>query len=147
MPLNVRVLNAFVDRPYVARQIDRLGKQVLVRAGAYARGTARGLIKKKDGPSLPHKPPHAHSGEIRLIFFAWEQASESVVAGPIRLGTKKGRAPEVLEHGGIVRIKKRDARGRKRWKRVRVEARPYMYPALKITAKRIPGLIRGSTLG
>jgi hypothetical protein len=84
---------------------------------------------------------------LKLIYFAYERDTDSVVVGPIRLGSKKGRVPEVLEHGGYAKIKGYDKLSGKRVrKRVRIKARPYMAPALKKASPKFPGLIRDKVL-
>ena len=76
-----------------------------------------------------------------FIFFAWDDATKSVVAGPARLD-KPGSAPEALESGGrsVVRRDGRDVT-------INIAARPYMRPSLAKALKDLPGFWRGSIGG
>ncbi|HMN97430.1 MAG TPA: hypothetical protein PKC43_06260 [Phycisphaerales bacterium] len=96
--------------------------------------------------SKPGKPPYSITNLLRGktadkragITFDYDFRTRSVVVGPIKLNTSSG-APAVLEHGGTTTI-----RTRRKSRKVRVAARPYMGPALaRILAQgKIPDAFR-----
>ena len=131
----------FFDRPKVKRAIDRTRRPRLSRAGAFVRTRARSLIRRRRGVSRPGQPPSSHEGTLkRLIFFAFELVSQSVVIGPAlkSSGNRTTPAPELLEKGGAVT---RDGR------RFNYKARPVMGPALENEADNFPELWRDSVRG
>lgn len=74
--------------------------------------------------SAPGEPPRYIEGSLRrLIFFAYESDSRSVVIGPV--GFSNSTAPRVLEYGGVNRHGKK------------VSPRPYMAPALDKAQPRL----------
>jgi hypothetical protein len=115
------------DDDRIRKLLDREERRNLLRAGAFVRTTMRRLIRKRKRPSAPGQPPSSHVGTLRrLIFFAFDTASRSVVVGPfskppggsrldrsVPLGRRTGA--EVLEKGGrVMRLFQRSrARGRK----------------------------------
>jgi hypothetical protein len=108
MPLYVfaAVRESFFDSEAVAAKLAAGKRRAFSRMGAFVRTRARQSIRRRRKSSPPGQPPSAHSGEIKLIFFAWDDASQSVVAGPIPFRGKSGQAggvvPRVLEFGGDV---------------------------------------------
>lgn len=85
---------------------------------------AAGSMKLPFAPSKPGEPPRYREGSLkRLLFFAFEQDSRSVVIGPV--GFSKSTAPRVLEYGGANQHGKH------------VAARPYMAPALEKVQPRL----------
>ncbi|TVQ33878.1 MAG: hypothetical protein EA376_01200 [Phycisphaeraceae bacterium] len=148
---DMRVKNIFLDRPKVRRAVNRAKLRALSRAGAFIRQRARTSIRRRRGSSPPGSPPHSHEGSLRrLILFGYDRASDSVVVGPARLN-KPGEAPSVLEFGGRTRVERRRTRrggGRViESKRVRIEARPYMGPALQKELPNIPKAWANSVRG
>jgi len=108
-------------------------------------------MRRRKGSAPPGKPPHAHEGSLRrLILFGYDRASDSVVVGPAMLN-KPGAAPSVLEFGGKTTIKQRRRRAGRRHvvtkRRVRIEARPYMGPALRKELPNIPKAWANSVRG
>lgn len=94
---------SFFDREAVVRRVDSGKRRVLSRMGAFVRTRSRSSIRYRRTISPPGQPPSSHSGELRLIFFAWDSRSESVVVGPVPFRAKRvGSAvvPRLLEHGG-----------------------------------------------
>jgi hypothetical protein len=162
--ITFRVVERFFDRPAVVNAIDQAKRRELSRAGAFVRTTARRSIRPagkralQDRPfrgargrrgsdptvSRPGQPPRLHTKNnrnLKLIFFAWEPARQSVIVGPVLFKSAAGvRIPEVLEHGGRSYVK--DRKGRR--KSVRVKARPFMKPALKAEAPKFPNLFANS---
>ena len=113
----------FFDRPAVRNAVDRAQRRVLSRFGAYVRRGARSSIRKRKRPAPPGSPPSDHTGRLkRNIFFVYEPVKSSVVIGPARLSGSTD-APETLEHGGVVTLKRRGRRIRKRYQALRTRAR------------------------
>lgn len=149
--IDMRVTALFFDRPRVRRAVDRAQRRALSRAGAFVRQRARTSMRRRRGSSLPGAPPHAHEGSLRrLLFFAYDPGADSVVVGPVRL-RRPGAAPNVLEFGGRMTVaRRRTRRDGKRViesKRVRIEARPYMGPALRKELPNIPRAWANSVRG
>lgn len=149
--IDMRVKALFFDRPKVRRAVDRAKRQALSKAGAFIRQRARTSMRRRRGPAPPGQPPHAHEGSLRrLILFGYDRASDSVVVGPLRLN-KPGEAPSVLEFGGRTTVERRRTRkgGRRvvERRRIRIEARPYMGPALRNELPNIPKAWASSVRG
>jgi hypothetical protein len=115
----------FFDRDAVAAKVDAGKRRVFGRFGAFVRTRARSSIRKRRQPSPPGQPPSSHAGQLRLIFFAWDEQSQSVVVGPVPFAAKRvgaGVVPGLLERGGDSVI---------RGKRKRYQGNPFMVPALE----------------
>ena len=131
------VKRSFFDRKAVRSAVDRAARRVLSRFGAFVRRTAKSSIRKRKRTSAPGEPPSSHTGLLRkFIFFGYDPRRKSVVIGPARLNQKTGDAPHALEYGGTSTVVE-GPRRRRRKRRVRIEARPYMGPAIR---KELPGL-------
>lgn len=143
--IDLRIKQMFFDRPKVKRAVDAARRQVLSKAGAFIRQTARTSIRKRKGTSKPGSPPHSHVGLLRrFILFGYDKQSDSVVIGPV--GFKASGAPRVLERGGTATVTRRK-RGKRTERRVRIAARPYMQPALEKERPILPELWRNSVRG
>ena len=143
--IDMRIKNLFFDRPKVTRAVDRAKRQVLSRAGAFIRTTARSSIRRRKTSAPPGRPPHSHTGLLkRFIFFGYDERSESVVVGP--LGFKRSNAPNVLEFGGTATVERR-RRGKRIRRKVVIAKRPYMGPALEKERPKFPQLWRNSVRG
>ncbi|MFI4855137.1 MAG: hypothetical protein ACIAQF_09215 [Phycisphaerales bacterium JB065] len=174
--IRYRVNRMFFDKPAVIAALDEGARKALSKAGAYIRTTARRSMRpprkrpKRSveaklaagrpfetlsaedkrifyGSSQPGEPPNVHEGTLkRLLFFGYDTNTRSVVVGPHIHHGKAGSAPSTLEHGGAATVIRRRGGKRKR-KRVRVEARPYMGPALEKNLDVIPdqfdGILKG----
>lgn len=163
--IDMRIKKLFFDRPKVQRAVDKAKRRALSRAGAFIRTTAKHSIRKRKGSAPPGSPPHSHVGLLRrLIFFGYDERTDSVVVGPV--GFKRSDAPHVLEFGGKVALKTprmmrvgqpgRDRRGRfTRGKLRRVDAgtklayapRPFMGPALEKERPKLPKVWANSVRG
>ncbi|MEQ8785135.1 MAG: hypothetical protein RIC55_02515 [Pirellulaceae bacterium] len=143
--LTMRATQAFFDRQKVQARVDRAERRVLSRAGAFIRRRARSSIRRRKRTASPGQPPSAHSTDraatLKNILFAYEEQSQSVVIGPVKLNGQKGHVPRLLEEGGTATIERR--RGKQR---VRVVAHyhafPFMGPALEAEAPKFPDLWR-----
>ncbi len=139
----MRVKDLFFDRHTVIQAVNKAKRAVLSKAGAFIRTAAKHSIRTKKGSAPPGQPPHAHVGLLkRFLFFAYEPASESVVIGPAKLN-KPTEAPRVLEHGGKTLVERR-RRGKVVRRRVAIEARPFMGPALEKERPKLPKRWAGS---
>lgn len=144
--LDLRIKDLFFDRQVVLRAVDKARREVLSKAGAFVRTTARTSIRKRKGTSPPGSPPYSHTGLLRRwILFGYDRNSDSVVVGPTRLN-KPGDAPHVLEFGGTTTVMRRQS-GRIEKRRVRINRRPYIGPALEKEAPKLPRLWAGSVRG
>jgi len=144
--IDMKIKQLFFDKAKVIRAVDKARRAVLSKAGAFIRTTARRSLRRRKGPAPPGKPPSSHTGLLKkFIYFGYEPASDSVVIGPAKLN-KPGAAPRVLEHGGKTVVKRR-RRGRIVRRQVKIEARPYMGPALKKELPKFPKLWAGSVRG
>lgn len=89
----------------VMRKVAAGRKRSLSKIGAFVRQRMRTSIKRRKKSAPPGKPPHAHQGAIKLIFFGYDERTESVVVGPIRVTSPKTQSigvPPLLEKGGDV---------------------------------------------
>lgn len=140
--ITMRIKDSFFDRHVVIAAVDKAKRKVLSKAGAFIRTAARTSIRRRKGSAPPGKPPHSHEGSLReLILFGYDRQSDSVVVGPV--GFRNSEAPAALERGGMTTVYRR-RNGRLVGERVRIEARPYMGPALDRERPRLPALWRNS---
>jgi len=130
----------FFDRKAVTGALDRATRKVLSKFGAFVRTGARHSIRKRKGVSAPGEPPSSHTGLLRnFIFFGYDRDRRSVVIGPQRLNQKVGDAPHALEHGGTSTVVE-GLRGRRRKRRIRIAARPFMGPAFEREKPKLPAM-------
>lgn len=138
----MRIKDSFFDRHVVIAAVDKAKRKVLSKAGAFIRTAARTSIRRRRGSAPPGRPPHSHEGSLRkLILFGYDRQADSVVVGPV--GFRNSEAPATLERGGMTTVYRR-RNGRLVGERVRIEARPYMGPALDRERPRLPALWRNS---
>lgn len=156
--------NYFFDR---AKVIDRLGKAKtmwLRKAGATLRLEARRTqLRRRKRTSAAGSPPSIHSTDsvatLRNILFGFDGV-DRVIVGPVGLNGRSvingqrtaGGIPGLHEFGGTLRIRETlDGNMWKpsnmvnthpgqptRWRDANYPARPFMGPALKAVAKRLP---------
>ena len=134
----------FFDHKAVRSAVDRTARRVLSKFGAFVRRGAKSSIRKRKRASSPGQPPSSHAGLLKkFIFFGYERDRRSVVIGPARLNQKIGDAPHALEHGGISTVVE-GLRGRRRKRRVRIKARPFMGPAFEQEKPKLAAMWRDS---
>jgi hypothetical protein len=112
-----RVTKMFFDRRAVIDAVGRANAAALVKAGAFIRRSAKGKIRYAKGVSKPGNPPHAHESKKHgkdsplreLIFFAYDNATGSLVVGPTPF-QGPAIAPRVLELGGTAPARKNPLR-------------------------------------
>jgi hypothetical protein len=162
--IDMRMKKLFFSAKAVTSRVDAATRRVLSKFGAFVRRTAKSSIRKRKKASEPGQPPSSHTGLLKkFIWFGYEPNQHSVVIGPARLTSKTGETPEILEHGGFLRLQQdtvlrvggsgRDAKGRftqGRRKKVRkgtklsIAARPYMGPAMDKETPKLPGMWENS---
>ncbi len=164
----VQVKGMFFDRKGLGSAMDRAKLRFLARAGAYVMKVARRSIRTSDEPSQPGEPPHGHADQqlSRNIYFGLDRSDETCVVGPINLRTKgarpvRGTVPRALEQGGQIWVQEvyqfgrwRSVSGRRngnrfnglptRLRKVTIEARPFMGPALAVCRHKLPSLMKGT---
>jgi len=129
--------SAFFDRKAVTDAIDAGTRKVLSKFGAFVRTRARSSIRTRKKSSPPGQPPSSHAGDLkRLIFFAYDAVSKSLIVGPIPF--RKGEAPRLLEHGGTTTVKTRSGSKVKHYR-----GNPFMEPAAKAELPGFRDLLRG----
>ena len=95
-----RMRKVFFDRRAVIDRIGRAKAAVLSKAGAFIRRSAKGKIRYAKSVSKPGNPPHAHESKKggkdsplrELIFFAYDDRTNSVVIGPTAVSWYSDRA-------------------------------------------------------
>lgn len=144
MKLRLRMRQNFFDREKVIRALDKGQRIALSKAGAFIRTSARMSMRpgrRKDGRriySKPGEPPRVWQGNLKkFTFFAYDEASKSVVVGPE--GFSNSEAPRVLEYGGAVQYRKKIP-GTKETiaATATLEPRPFMQPAFEKNKSQIP---------
>jgi len=134
----------FFDRGAVTSATDRATRRVLSRFGAFVRTAAKHSIRKRKATSAPGEPPSSHTGLLRrFIFFGYDRDRRSVVIDPMRLNQKVDDAPAALEYGGASTVME-GLRNRRRKRRIRIAARPYMGPAFEQEKPKLPAMWRNS---
>ena len=142
--IGMRIKKLFFDRKAVTDKVDRTTRKVLSRFGAFVRRTAKSSIRKRKRASSPGQPPSSHSGILKkFIFFGYEPAKRNVVIGPAKLNQKIGDAPHALERGGASTVIQ-GRRGRRKKRRVKIKARPFMGPAFNKEKPKLPAMWAGS---
>jgi len=134
----------FFDRKAVRSAVDRTARRVLSRFGAFVRRAAKSSIRKRKRASAPGEPPSSHTGLLRrFIFFGYDRGRRSVVIGPMRLNQKIGDAPAALEYGGMSTVVE-GLRGKRRKRKIKIAARPYMGPAFEQEKPKLAAMWRDS---
>jgi len=142
--IGMDIKRMFFDRKAVTGAVDKATGRVLSRFGAFVRRTARSSIRKRKRTSRPGEPPTSRTGLLkRFIFFGYDPSRRSVVIGPARLNQKVGDAPEALEYGGMTTVVE-GTRHKRRKRKVRIVARPYMGPAFEQERPKLAAMWRDS---
>lgn len=124
----VKVKQLFLDRPAIARYVDRKTLRVFKRFGAFVRLVAQRSMRRRKTASPPGQPPSVHKGQLRkFIFFSLDERRKSVVIGPTLL-RPDSPVPALHEHSGTRRYGARVAKYPKR---------EYMKPAFREGLARI----------
>lgn len=136
MAFDIRIIaKGFFDAEKIVKSLSKEKRAAFSKAGAFVRQRAKTSIRKRKAASPPGQPPASHAGHLRnLIYFAWDDATESVVVGPLAFEAKRvgpSVVPALLEEGGV------SPTG------AFYLARPYMLPALRAEQQKFPDLFRG----
>lgn len=95
-----------------------------------SRGKSGKKPRRRSAHSQPGNPPFTQTKLLpRNIFFVYDRANHNVIIGPVLLGKSTG-AQKTLEHGGEAETPA--------GKRVTIEERPYMKPALAQERDKAP---------
>jgi len=135
--VELQVKELFFDKAPVIEAVGVKRANAMAKAGSYIKRDAKQSIRQRKRPSLPGQPPSSHRGDLkRLIFFAFDPTTESMLIGPEAFPSATTRIgptiPEVLEEGGDVLLKgRKTAKGRKPARKIHIADRPYMGPALE----------------
>jgi hypothetical protein len=143
----ITVKQLFFDRAVVIAEMESKTRKALSRAGAFIRTRARSSIRSRKSAAPVGSPPSSHTHLLkRFIFFSYDPATKSIVAGPEQLtGVRGTDVPHTLEFGGHGQTK-----GKGGVRRVfTIKPRPFMGPALKkeVEAGTIPQQWGGSLKG
>jgi hypothetical protein len=107
--INARMQQFFFDRPEVRRRLRKKRLNALKRAGALSRKIIRNKPRRRKRRSNPGETPTVHTkgtyATLRNVQFAYDPAADSVVVGPVKIGSANAEpgeqvAPETLEYGG-----------------------------------------------
>lgn len=149
MKLN-RAKSQFFDRTKVQNAISKRERRVLSKFGAFVRADAKASIRRRKRSSRPGQSPTNQTGLLKKnIFFVYSHSRRSVIIGPTLLNASTG-APETLEHGGVITIRRVKRRKGKRvvsLKRVTIAPRPYMGPAFEKNKQNLPRLWEDALIG
>jgi len=130
---------AFFDSLAVLKRLDKGKKKCLSKMGAFVRQRARSSIRSRRAVSAPGSPPSSHEGSMRrLLFFAYDESTGSVVVGPVPF--RRGTAPGLLEYGGT---STRPATPRAPAKVLHYRPRQFMRPALDAELPKFAELLKG----
>lgn len=140
--LTLKAKDFFFDRAAVMKAVGKARLKTLSKVGAFVqrRGQTSMRYRKSGKASPPGQPPFAHresGAKLRkLLIFAYDTATESVVIGPAGLG-RQSKVPEVEEFGGTVQNKKKiTVARRKAYTKKQAEAYKRLVHEGKITPKR-----------
>ncbi len=160
----------FFDRQTVLDPFEKARLRVLSKAGAFIRQRFRSIVRPGKGASQPGQPPKSHQGDLRkYCYFGFDKVTKSVVVGPAQTnkvyfdGDGKpltGPATEVLDKGGTIQIleffkagewrrvnlsrRRRAAGFQTRLRRVAIQARPAIVPAMENELPKFPELWRNA---
>jgi hypothetical protein len=160
----VKVAFTTFDRSIIRRNWSNINRTPIARGGMLIRRRARQSIRRvgpNAKPSAPGTPPKSRvkggTAPFKMIYSVPSASGTSAIVGMVGFGSGNP-APGIQEHGGSATrtlTKKakpgRDSRGKflkaksyRIKKRVVIEPRPFMSPALQDVAPMIPALYRGS---
>lgn len=138
----------FAPKPLIAA-VGKTKALVLQRMAAFVMRDAKQSIRKSNKPAAAGQPPHSHTNLLkRLIRFAFDYGSRSMLVGPEKAPAEGYDEPEALEAGGTSLLKKPryDKYGHK-IQAVTVSPHPFMGPALKKNTSKFPALWTNSIKG
>lgn len=135
----------FFDRQIVIDAVGKANAKNLSKAGSFIRRAARSSLRRRKKISPPGEAPSVHTQDrvatLKNIWFVFDPVQRSVVVGPIKLngsrpvGSNRPTVPALHELGGTAVVKQR-----KRRRRARYAARPFMGPAMEREMPKFEGL-------
>jgi hypothetical protein len=135
----------FFDRQKVINAVGKAAAKNLSQAGSFIRRSARSSLRRRKSVAPAGSPPSVHSrdpvGNLKNIWFVFEPARQSVVVGPLLLsgsrlrGSNRPTVPALHELGGTAVVTRR-----KRKRKVKYAARPFMGPAMQRELPKFAGL-------
>lgn len=134
----------FFDRDKVQRAVDKSMRQSLSKFGAFVRTRSRSSIRKRKKPSPPGSPPSSHTGLLKkFIYFSYDEASKTVVIGPMAFRAS-ATAPELLEYGGAGVVSQYVTRRGQKRRAGQWRPRPFMRPAYATELPKFMGSLKDS---
>lgn len=146
---------AFFDSQKIKKAVDRQTRKALSKSLAFVRRRMRSGLRRRKKVSQPGQSPSVHSkhpvATLKYILFAYDESTKSGVVGPMKINgrsliTGSSALPGLLEAGGTITIPeytvdgnnwRTEKRGRrvtqkvrKRKRTARIQARPFVAPAL-----------------
>ena len=168
MPFDfAKLKESFFDSAKVMAKVNAGKRKVLSKMGAFVRTRARSSMRKRKRSAAAGAPPSVHAGQLKnLLFFSWDDRTESVVIGTVPL-SGDAVVPGLMERGGELTIpaiapggkratasqaaafKRMIASGaiarpeRTARKTVKYQAHPFMQPALEAERPRFAEQLKG----
>lgn len=137
----------FAPKPLIAA-VGNAKALVLQGMASYVMRDARQSIRKSKKPAAPGQPPHSHTNLLkRLIKFAFDFGSRSMLVGPEKAQAAGWDEPEALEQGGDSLLRKPRYEDGKKIQSIHVAPHPFMGPALKKNTSKFPALWTNSIKG
>jgi hypothetical protein len=99
----LEIFECFFDQQKVKDAIQAQRRAAMANMGAFIRKVARQSMRRRKKSSAPGQPPSAHAGQLRdLLFFSYDENSDTTVIGPVKFAGKSGDAnvPGLMEFGG-----------------------------------------------
>jgi hypothetical protein len=105
MEIGVSLKDQFFDRPAIIDAIGVTRAKALGRIGAYVQKVAQRSMRPQKKPTPKGKPPAFHGSTtitLRSIQFGWGAKQQSLIIGPIKSNSSKGKVsvPRLHEFGG-----------------------------------------------
>jgi hypothetical protein len=99
----------FFDKPGVVAAMSRKTQRVLSSTGAFTRQTMKRGMRKRKGVSAIGDYPSAHGNSLlrSLIYFGYDDATQSVVIGPTLIRNDSSilsnvTVPQLINEGGTI---------------------------------------------
>jgi len=114
------VKDAFFDRLAVIKRMDAARLKSLSKCGAFVQRSGQSKLRRRKRASRPGESPSVHTEKgsegpasgLKWILFFYDQSSDSMVVGPVKLNqveeswidVKNTTVPAILEHGDRVTV-------------------------------------------
>lgn len=143
MPIQIKLdMKTLIDPGPVNRAYQDAERKVLTEAARRGRVLARSAMRRRKRASRPGEAPSVRKGQLkRFLVYAYEPGKHVSLFGPRKLSGAVQDTPEALEKGLAVTRRV----GRKRIaKRIKIDKRPAMVPALDVVRPDLPAMWRGA---